>query len=124
MMGTEGMEWQPSKIKDKTITGGESQENDSHYIEMLAAFAAYHFFNSREEGTDAAKLIGLRDLKLENKVEYLYRTFNENGKIDFTDFVGSENKEELAKKLGLFTAMSYLTLLEKYDFFVQAQTGI
>ncbi|NLK93458.1 MAG: hypothetical protein GX273_10175 [Bacteroidales bacterium] len=123
MMGTEGMEWQPSKIKDKTITGGESQENDSHYIEMLAAFAAYHFFNSREEGTDAAKLIGLRDLKLENKVEYLYRTFNENGKIDFTDFVGSEKKEELAKKLGLFTAMSYLTLLEKYDFFVQAQTG-
>jgi len=123
MMGTEGMEWQPSKVKDKTITGGESQENDSHYIEMLAAFAAYHFFNSPEEGTDGAQLTGLRDLKLDKRVEYLYRTFNENGKIEFTDFVGSEKKEELAKKIGLFTAMSYLTLLEKYDFFVQAQTG-
>ncbi len=123
MMGTEGMEWQPSKVKDKTITGGESQENDSHYIELLAAFAAYHFFNSPEEGTDGAQLSGLRDLKLEKRVEYLYRTFNENGKIDFIDFVGSEKKEELAKKIGLFTAMSYLALLESYDFFVQAQTG-
>lgn len=123
MMGTEGMDWQPSKIKDKTITGGEGQENDSHYIELLAAFAAYHFFNAPEEGTDEANLTGLRDLKLEKRVEYLYRTFNENGKIDFVDFVGSEKKEELAKKLGVFTALSYLVLLEKYDFFVQAQTG-
>lgn len=123
MMGTEGMEWQPSKIKDKTITGGEAQENDSHYIEMLAAFAAYHFFNSPEEGTDEAQLTGLRDLKIEKRVEYLYRTFDENGKINFTDFVSSNKKEELAKKLGLFTAMSYLTLLEKYDFFEQAQRG-
>jgi hypothetical protein len=123
MMGTESMEWKPSKVKDKTITGGESQENDSHYIEMLAAFAAYHFFNSSEEGTDEAGLVGLDDLKKEKRVEYLYRTFNENGKIDFTDFVGSDKKEELAKKIGLFTAMSYLVLLDDYDFFVQAQSG-
>jgi hypothetical protein len=123
MMGTEGMEWQPSKVKDKTITGGENQENDSHYIELLAAFAAWHFFNSPDEGSDDAGLVGLHDLKLEKKPEYLYRTFNENGKIDFIDFVGSERKEELAKKLGLFTAMSYLVLLEKYDFFVQAKNG-
>jgi hypothetical protein len=117
------MEWQPGKVKDKTITGGENQENDSHYIELLAAFAAYHFFNSPEEGSDEAKLTGLKTLKEEKKAEYLYRTFNENGKIDFTDFVGDEKKEELAKKIGLFTAMSYLVLLGNYDFFVQAQTG-
>ena len=123
MMGTESISWQPSKVKDKTITGGENQENDSHYIELLAAFAAWHFFNSPEEGADSDRLAGLEDLKLEKRVEYLYRTFNDNGKIDFTDFVGSEKKEELAKKLGLFTAMSYLTLLSKYDFFEQAQVG-
>jgi hypothetical protein len=124
MMGTEGMEWQPSKVKDKTITGGENQENDSHYIELLAAFAAYDFFNAPEEGTyQDNQLTGLRDLKLNKNIEYLYRTFNDNGKIDFIDFVGSERKEELAKKLGLFTAMSYLVLLEKYDFFVQAKNG-
>jgi hypothetical protein len=118
MMGTESLDWKPSKVKNKTITGGESQENDSHYIELLAAFAAWHFFNVPEEG-----MAGLDDLKREKKVEYLYRTFNENGKIDFINFVGSGKKEEFAKKIGLFTAMSYLTLLGKYDFFEQAQSG-
>lgn len=123
MMGTESLDWKPSKVKDKTITGGESQENDSHYIELLAAFAAHHFFNSNEEGTDEAGLAGLDELKREKRIEYLYRTFNENGKIDFTDFVSSAKKEDFAKKIGLFTAMSYLTLLDDYDFFVQAQSG-
>jgi hypothetical protein len=117
------MNWQPGKVKDKTITGGENQENDSHYIELLAAFAAWHFFNSLEEGTDSDKLTGLEDLKREKRVEYLYRTFSENGKIDFTDFVGSEKKEEFAKKFGLFTAMSYLALLDNYNFFEAAQGG-
>jgi hypothetical protein len=123
MMGTQDINWQPSKIKDKTVTGGENQENESHYIEFLAAFAAWHFFNSPEEGTDEAGLSGLEDLKREKKVEFLYRTFNENGKIDLIDFVGSEHKKQFAKKIALFTAMSYLVLLDKYDFFVQAQTG-
>jgi hypothetical protein len=115
MMGTETLEWQPSKFKDKTITGGEDQENDSHYIELLAAFAAYDFFNLPE--------LELKRLKDEKKLEYLYRTFEDNGKISFIDFVGSEKKEELAKKFGLFTAMSYLTILDKYDLFGQAQNG-
>jgi hypothetical protein len=123
MMGTENLDWKPSKVKDKTITGGENQENDSHYIELLAAFAAWHFFNSQEEGTDESGLAGLDDLKSGKRVEYLYRTFNENGKIDFADFIGSAKKKEFAKKIGLFTAMSYLVLLEKYDFFAQAQEG-
>jgi len=123
LMGTEGIDWKPGKVKDKTITGGENQENDSHYIELLAAFAAWHFFNSPEQGSDSERLSGLEDLKLEKRVEYLYRTFNENGKIDFTDFVGSEKKEEFAKKIGLFTAMSFLALLDRYDFFEQALVG-
>jgi hypothetical protein len=115
MMGTETLEWQPSKDKNNTITGGENQENDSHYIELLAAFAAYDFFNLQNEE--------LERLKNEKKLEYLYRTFEEKGKIDFIDFVGSEKKEELAKKFGLFTAMSYLTLLDNYDIFSKAQNG-
>lgn len=123
MMGTEALDWRPGKVKDKTITGGEGQENDSHYIELLAAFAAYHFFNSVEEGTDEAGLSGLDDLKREKRVEYLYRTFDEGGKIDFTDFVGSIKKEEFAKKIGLFTVLSFLTILDEYDFFEQAQSG-
>jgi hypothetical protein len=123
MMGTETIDWQPSKVRDKTVTGGENQENDSHYIELLAAFGAWHFFNSPEEGSDSAGLSGLEELKREKRVEYLYRTFSESGKIDFIDFVGSEQKEEFAKKIGLFTAMSYLVLLDKYGFFDKAQAG-
>ena len=86
LMGTETLDWQPSKIKDRTITGGEDQENDSHYIELLAAFAAYDFFNLQE--------IELKRLKDERKLDYLYRTIDDNGKIGFIDFVGSEKKEE------------------------------
>jgi hypothetical protein len=116
MMGTESLDWKPGKIKDKTITGGQDQENDSHYIELLAAFAAYDFFNLPE--------LDLERLKNEHKIEYLYRTFEDSGKIDFIDFVGSDKKEELAKKLGLFTVMGFLAYLEdKYDFFGQAQSG-
>jgi hypothetical protein len=118
LMGTKGMEKVRSGgtvIEGKTITGGKDQENDSHYIELLSAFASWDFFNLTDNT--------LQELKDNKKLEYLYRTFEDDGKIDFIDFVGSEKKEELAKKLGLFTAMSYLVLLEKYDFFVQAQTG-
>jgi hypothetical protein len=115
MMGTETLDWKPIGKQTQTITGGANQENDSHYIELLAAFAAYDFFNLSEKELDT--------LKEENKLEYLYRTFDENGKINFVDFIGSEKKEELAKKMGLFTAMSFLTILDKYDFFEQAQIG-
>jgi hypothetical protein len=118
MMGTDGMDKVRSGgsvVEGKTITGGKDQTNDCHYIELLSAFAAWDFFNSTDNS--------LSELKDKKILEYLYRTFEDNGKITFEDFVGSEKKEELAKKLGLFTAMSYLTLLEKYDFFEQAQRG-
>jgi hypothetical protein len=118
MMGTEGMEKVRSSgtvVEGKTITGGKDQTNDCHYIEMLSAFAAWDFFNSTDNT--------LSDLKDKKKIEYLYRTFDDTGKMTFENFVGSSKKEEFAKKLGMFTAMSYLALLDKYDFFGQAQQG-
>jgi hypothetical protein len=116
MMGTETMEWQPGRNNgNHAVTGGQAQENDSHYIELLAAFAAYDFFNSPEEE--------LESLKSARSAQYLYRTFDENGKINFSDFVNIENKDELARKMGLFAAMSYLALLKNQDFFSKAQTG-
>lgn len=115
MMGTEGIDWKPGKSKDKTITGGQDQENDSHYIELLSAFAAYDFFNCDENE--------LKGLKNDNKLEYLYRTFEDNGKINFTDFINIDKKQEFAKKIGLFTTMSFFALLENNDFFGQAQRG-
>jgi hypothetical protein len=118
MMGTEGLEKVRSGgavVEGKTITGGKDQANDSHYIELLSAFAAWDFFHSTDDT--------LSELKNNRQLEYLYRTFDDGGKITFEDFVGTEKKEEFAKKLGIFTAMSYLTLLDKYDFFEQAQRG-
>lgn len=115
LMGTETLEKVRGRNKDKTVTGGADQENDSHYIELLAAFAAWDFFN-----LDQSKL---EDLKNRRTIDYLYRTFDDSGKIDFTDYIGSMKKEELARKFGMFTAMSFLVLLEKYDFFGKAQAG-
>lgn len=120
MMGTEGIGWKPGKVKDKVETGGADQENDSHYIELLSAFAAWHFFNSQEDGT-ADGLQGLSELKNNRKLEYVYRTFNDNGKIDYIDFVDENTKADFAKKLGMFTAM---TLVENNDLFFEAvQSG-
>lgn len=116
MMGTETMDWKPGQRNgDRAVTGGHAQENDSHYIELLAAFAAYDFFNSPEEE--------LESLKSTRSVQYLYRAFDESGKISFTDFVGLEKRDELAKKIGVFTAMSYMGLLKNQDFFLKAQSG-
>ncbi len=114
LLGTPTLEWEPSKNKKKTVTGGEEQENESHYIELLAAFAAWDFFNTPESE--------LMTYKTENKLDYLYRTLDES--ITFTDFVGTERKEELAKKFGMLVALSFLAGLEGYyDFLQQAQSG-
>ena len=114
LLGTQSLEWQPSKIKTETITGGEDQENDSHYIELLSAFAAWDFFTAPEED--------LKACKKENNLDYLFRAFDES--ITFSDFVGPSKKEELAKKFGMLVALSFLADLEGYyDFFQQAQGG-
>lgn len=114
MLGTKNIDWNPSKNPEKTITGGEDQENKSHYIELLAAFAAWDFFNLPEEE--------LVDFKKENKLDYLFRTLDDS--ISFVDFVGDSKKAELAKKFGLFVALSLIAELEgHYDFFQQVQSG-
>ena len=119
MMGTEGVNWKPSKVKDQVVTGGAGQENDCHYLELLSAFAAWHFFNSQETGV-VDKLQGLEKLKEDKQLEYVYRTFDDNGKVVFVDFAGDQ-EAMFAKRIGMFTAM---TMLEnKYRFFEQAQTG-
>jgi hypothetical protein len=117
MLGTEGLNWKPGKVKaeNQTLTGGMEQENDSHYIELLAAFAAYDFFNLDE--------LELQRYKDGNLLDYLYRTIEDDGKITFTDFVGAEGKDELAKKFGLLVAMSFLVNIPAYDFMVQAVKG-
>lgn len=98
MMGTDGLNWNPMPPTNNTITGGAQQENDSHYIELLAASAALDFFN-----TDENKLQQDKD---NYQTEYLYRAVEGNDKFDFQDFVGKERQTEFAKKLGCLVAFA------------------
>lgn len=97
MMGTEGLSWNPmQKESSETITGGEKQTNDSHFIELLAACAALQFYNEDEEG--------LAQNKQQYKTDYLYRSINENNKLEFQDFVGKAREKEFAQKFGMLIA--------------------
>lgn len=101
MLGTKGFEWKPMKPDDateKTITGGEQQKNDSHYIELLAACAALDFYETDEEI--------LRSSKDEKETDYLYRAIDDSGKLDFQDFVGSDRAKEFAQKFGSLIAFA------------------
>lgn len=100
MLGTPGLEWDPMVKKDQneTITGGASQRNDSHYIELMAACAAHDFLRLSSDE--------LRSCKMNNNTDYLFRSIDDSGKLEFRDFVGQSLENEFAKKLGMFTAFS------------------
>lgn len=102
MLGTRGLDWDPmQKQSDQitaTITGGEQQKNDSHYIELLAACAALNFYRMDESK--------LKDNKAQNHTDYLYRAIDENGKLDFQDFVGKDRAKEFAQKFGSLIAFA------------------
>ena len=100
MLGTDGLSWNPMQHKEvsTTITGGELQENDSHYIELMAACAALDFYNSSDNV--------LNTNKANQTTDYVYRSIGDNGKLEFQDFVGKDREKEFAKKLGLLVAFA------------------
>lgn len=98
MLGTEDSSWKPMQQEAETITGGERQRNDSHYIELLSACAALDFLNADEEQ--------LKKNKETNCTDYLYRAVNEDNKLDFQDFVGGGREAELAQKFGMLIAFT------------------
>lgn len=106
MMGTDGQGWDPmAREKDKitqTITGGEQQKNDSHYIELLAACAALDFYHVDIEH--------LKNNKASSSTDYVYRSVETSGKLEFKDFVGNVNNydKDFAKKFGMLIAFSFL----------------
>lgn len=105
MMGTSGLEWDPmqreSDKNTETITGGEQQKNDSHYIELLAACAALDFFNADENALAQNKSL--------RQPDYQYRSINDDGKFDFQDFVGSDRAKEFAQKFGMLIVFALFT---------------
>lgn len=118
MLGTSSLDWDPMQKKSgkitETITGGEQQKNDSHYIELLAACAALNFYRMDESQ--------LKDNKAQNHTDYLYRAIDENGKLDFQDFVGKDRAKEFAQKFGSLIAFALFCIGE--DNFVESvQSG-
>lgn len=101
MMGTCGINWEPMQQTgnagtNQTITGGQQQKNDSHYIELLAACAAIDFLHTDNEI--------LQQNKNNHKTDYLYRVIEESENFDFQDFVGKDRQIEFAKKMGCLVA--------------------
>jgi hypothetical protein len=115
MLGTQNLSWSTDVEDKKTKTGGKDQENDSHYVELMAAFAAHNFFNVQDDDLEYNK----SNLKL----DYLYRTIDENGVLRFSDFANENYEKEFAKKFGLFIAMAFLVAIDKYDCMMQAYNG-
>lgn len=116
MLGTPDNNFETPQNTSETVTGGALQKNDSHYIELIATFAAYDFFNTPKEEIDS-----IRNEKKE--VQYYYRTINENGRIDFKDFMPPEKVQEFAKKFAALTVLSFLVYPENTDFVSAAQNG-
>lgn len=114
MMGTDGQGWDPMiREKDRiteTITGGENQKNDSHYIELLAACAALDFYHCDTAHLKENKRLGTTD--------YIYRAIEDSGKFEFKDFVGNTDYYDnvFAKKFGMLIVFSFLCNDPEIDF--------
>lgn len=114
MLGTPSNDFDAQGKQKDVVTGGALQKNDSHYIELMAAFAAYDFFNTPEPE--------LLQIKEENKgVQYYYRTISDNGRLDFKDFVSPDTMRSFAQKFGGLVAMSYIINL--FGFADSAKSG-
>lgn len=88
------------------VTGGEKQENPADYIELLAAFAAYHFFAEADKGDKAF------DEDNEDKFFCLSHNYG-NAKIDFTLF-GQNHADKLKKNFGALLASALLDFNSEY----------
>ena len=96
-----------SKSADKsgaseTITGGSSQKNPCHFVELICACAAMDFFYDD-------------NLKVDGKAEYVFRTGefeNDAFNLKASDLVGSKNNidERFINKLGAFLSLAHVTL--------------
>lgn len=110
----------------KTITGGKSQENPAHPVELMGAFAAEHFFNSTEK--NILKEIYSTEVKFK-AIEYEAKGEEKSAYLHFDDLIDGEysakegeqaNKSDETKSAKLkyadlagwnITGMYYLNLL-------------
>ncbi len=89
----------------ETLTGGKSQTNSSHVIELMAAFAAHDFFRQAKAGKVE-----------ETDHQWFYRSVaQQNGafQYEFADFAGEDAAGTFKQKL---TALFGLALMVQNDF--------
>lgn len=115
MLGTPTIDFSTDHDEKDTLTGGTKQENDSHYIELFAAFAAYDFFHAEED-----ELVKIRDSA--DGVQYYFRSVADDGTLEYSDFVKPDLVPKFAKRIGMATVMSQLVNL-KADFYAAAKSG-
>lgn len=98
MLGTDNLNWKPMPDNGNavTITGGKQQENDSHFLELMAACAAMDFVNEDESV--------LQGNKANVATDYVCRVYDE--KFNFEDFAGSDRAKEFAQKFGMLLVFS------------------
>ena len=97
----------------KGVTGGDSQKNPADYIELIAAFAAYDFFEECKRGKEAFDRDG-------NK-KFLCIAHNyESRKLDFPLFAQGA-ADTLKKKFGLLLVASWLDIKGNDFFFSTAK---
>jgi Tubulin like len=101
-----------SKSEDTPITGGANQRNDAHYMELMAAGAAYDFFNSNNNNAYQTT---------NNDPIYLYREVGDNSKLAFKDII---NNDEFIKRITVFSALSFIVNLDSTDFFSSMQKSV
>ena len=83
--------------EQKTITGGKDQKNDSHILELFAAFAAHHFFESKQEAGGETK--------------YLHKEVQDIDKFTFRDLSGEKYYIAFEKKITALFAIGILLLV-------------
>jgi len=114
LLGTNDPSYITKQNSNETITGGNAQKNDAHYLELFSAFAAYDFFNTHSHSLEEIK---------KSDAKYYYRSISENQQLDFKDFVKGQEIDHLKRLISCFTAMSFIVNLPDTDLFNQARTG-
>lgn len=117
MLGTPSNDFETPTELQTTVTGGALQKNDSHFVELEAAFAAYDFFN-----TDNSVFEDMRGNHKE--VQYYYRTVSDSGRLDFKDFTSNSKTVVFAQKIAALTFLSYIVYPDFNDFAAAAQSGM
>ena len=90
-----------SRDDAESVTGGDAQRNPEDYIELVAASAAYDFFQNAKSH--------LTKPVFTDEAEIFYRTMasDENNCLTFESFFGSD-KDIFAQKCGIMMASAFL----------------